>query len=67
MAALLAWTEERLGPLDILVNSAGINVARRSMAELDPADWDRLLAVNATGLFNVLHAALPGMRRRGGG
>ncbi|MCX7427400.1 MAG: SDR family oxidoreductase [Planctomycetia bacterium] len=67
VAALLAWTEERLGPLDILVNSAGINVARRSMAELDPADWDRLLAVNATGLFNVLHAALPGMRRRGGG
>ena len=37
------------------------------MAELDPADFDRMMAVNATGLFNVLHAALPGMRRRGGG
>ena len=64
VAALLAWTEEELGRLDILVNSAGINVARRSMAELDPTDWDRMMAVNATGLFNVLHAALPGMRKK---
>lgn len=60
---------ERLGllPLDILVNSAGINIARRRMAELVPADWDRLLAVNSTGAFNCMHAALPGMRQRRAG
>ncbi|MDY0168756.1 MAG: SDR family oxidoreductase [Thermoguttaceae bacterium] len=61
---LVAWTIEQLGPLDIVVNSAGINVARRKMCELDPADFDRLLAVNCTGLYNVLYAVLPGMRQR---
>jgi len=61
---LVAWTEAEVGPLAIVVNSAGINVARRAMAALEPADFDRLVAVNLTGLFNVLHAVLPGMRAR---
>jgi NAD(P)-dependent dehydrogenase (short-subunit alcohol dehydrogenase family) len=64
---LFAWVEEALGPLDILVNSAGINVARRRMADLDPADWDRMLAVNVTGSFNCIRAVLPGMRERKSG
>ncbi len=64
---LVAWAYERFGSLDIVVNSAGINVARRKMCELDPADFDRIMAVNCTGLYNVLRAVLPGMRRRGGG
>lgn len=49
---------------DILVVSAGANVARRTMADVDPDDFDRLLGINATGAFNVMHAALPAMRRR---
>lgn len=61
---LVTWTEAEVGPPAIVVNSAGINVVRRSMAELAPADFDRLIAVNLTGLFNVLHAVLPGMRAR---
>lgn len=61
---LVAWAVGELGPLDMVVNSAGINIARRKMAELDPADFDRIMAINCTGLFNVLHAALPGMRQR---
>jgi len=61
---LVAWTIERLGPLDIVVNSAGVNVARRKMCELDPADFDRLMAINCTGFYNLLHAVLPGMRER---
>lgn len=65
--ALFAWADEKLGDLDILVCSAGINVARRSMAELAPEDWDRVLAVNATGTFNCLHEALPRMRKRKSG
>lgn len=64
---LLAWVDEQLGPLDILVNNAGINVARRSLAELAPDDWDRLLAVNATGAYNCLRAVLPAMCQRGEG
>jgi NADP-dependent 3-hydroxy acid dehydrogenase YdfG len=61
---LVAWTESEVGPLAIVVNSAGINVARRAMAAVEPADFDRLVAVNLTGLFNVFHAVLPGMRAR---
>lgn len=53
-----------LGQIDILVNCAGINVAKRTLADLDPADWDRMMGINATGLFNLLHFVLPGMRQR---
>ncbi len=65
---LFAWLDQqRLLPLDILVNSAGINVAKRMLGELDPADWDRMMAINNTGTFNCIHAALPGMRQRRSG
>jgi NAD(P)-dependent dehydrogenase (short-subunit alcohol dehydrogenase family) len=62
--ALVDWAIENAGPLDIVVHSAGINVVKRKMCELDPADFDRVMAVNCTGFFNVLHAVLPGMRQR---
>ncbi len=61
---LVAWFHREIGALDIVAHAAGINVVRRRMAELDPADFDRVLAVNTTGLFNVLHAVLPEMRKR---
>ena len=53
-----------LGEVDILVNSAGTNVERRSMEALDPSEFDRVIAVNMTGTFNCIHAALPAMRAR---
>jgi NADP-dependent 3-hydroxy acid dehydrogenase YdfG len=61
---LVAWIHSEIGAVDIVAHAAGINVARRKMAELDPADFDRVLSVNVTGLFNVLHAVLPEMRKR---
>jgi len=61
--SLFAWLEDQWGSLDILVNNAGINVPNRAIAELTPDDWDRMLAINATGAFNCIYAALPGMRR----
>jgi NAD(P)-dependent dehydrogenase (short-subunit alcohol dehydrogenase family) len=64
---LVAWSVERLGSLDIVVNSAGINVARRKMSELDPDDFDRIMAINCTGLYNVLHVVLPVMRQKRSG
>lgn len=67
VAALVEWFEAQLGPAGILVNSAGINVVRRAVAELDPADWDRMMATNASGSFYLMHAVLPGMHRRGSG
>jgi NAD(P)-dependent dehydrogenase (short-subunit alcohol dehydrogenase family) len=57
----------RLGGVDVLVNSAGTNVANRSMSTVDPEDFDRVLAVNTTGTFNCIHAALPAMREKGEG
>ena len=65
--SLVKNTVTELGPIDFLVNSAGINVAKRLMVDLDPDDFDRIMAVNTTGFFNVLHAVLPGMRERSGG
>jgi len=64
---LVAWVIERLGRLDIVVNSAGINIVKRGMHELDPAEFDRIMAVNCTGFFNVVHAVLPGMREQKNG
>lgn len=62
--ALFAWAAAELGPIDILVNSAGVNVVRRRMAELSPEDWNTMLQVNATGAFYCIRAVLPQMRQR---
>jgi NAD(P)-dependent dehydrogenase (short-subunit alcohol dehydrogenase family) len=64
---LFAWVAEELGGLDVLINSAGINVPNRQIDVLDPADWDRMLAIIATGAFNCIYSALPDMRKRRGG
>lgn len=53
-----------LGQVDILVNSAGMNTPKRSMEDLAPEDWDRVMTVNATGAYNCMYAVLPQMRER---
>jgi 3-oxoacyl-[acyl-carrier protein] reductase len=57
---------EAWGGIDILVNGAGTTV-RRMIGETSAEDWDRVIAVNLTGAFNGIQAALPHMRKRGGG
>lgn len=64
MQDLVDWTTALLGRIDILVNCAGINIPRRTMADLDPADWDKLIAINTTGAYNAMRAVLPQMRQR---
>lgn len=64
VAALVHWINQEFGPIHILVNNAGVNVARRRLAELSPEDWDYIMQVNATGAFNVIHAVLPQMREQ---
>jgi NADP-dependent 3-hydroxy acid dehydrogenase YdfG len=54
-----------MGSIDILVCGAGINVPQRSLRNIDPADWDRIIATNLTGAFNLVHFVLPSMRERG--
>lgn len=54
------------GPFDILVNAAGW-VHQGTILECSDTDWQRSLDQNATSVFRVIQAALPGMLDRGGG
>ena len=59
---LFEWFAGEFDQLQLLVNCAGVNVPRRSMGELSPEDWDKMLRINATGAFNCMHFGLPLMR-----
>lgn len=63
VAALVAHVTERLGPVDVLVNNAGIGVIR-PFADLTLAEWDAVMATNLRGLYLMTRAVLPGMRAR---
>lgn len=62
--ALFQWAEKELGPIDILVCSAGMNIKNRTLSEMRPEQWDEVMAVNATGVYNCLYEVLPQMRAR---
>jgi NAD(P)-dependent dehydrogenase (short-subunit alcohol dehydrogenase family) len=64
VGALVDGVRERLGGLDILVNNAGV-VSHRPLADLDPAEWQRVLDTNLTGVYLVTRAALPLMASGG--
>lgn len=66
VACAFAEIERRFGRLDVLVNNAGVAVFSPLM-ETSDADWSRVLAVNLTGPFLCTKAAVPLMRRHGGG
>jgi NADP-dependent 3-hydroxy acid dehydrogenase YdfG len=55
------------GGIDVLVCNAGTNVKNRSLESLDPTDWDRMIATNLTGSYNLVHSVLPSMRQRKNG
>ena len=57
----VAKSADMLGGIDGLVNAAGILITKR-FDELDPESWDRMLAVNLTGPYNIVRAALPMLR-----
>ena len=62
--AFFADVHQNVGEVDILVNSAGINIQNRTMAAMDPDDWDRVLNINASGAYRCMHQVLPAMRKR---
>ncbi|MBW8884203.1 MAG: SDR family oxidoreductase [Planctomycetia bacterium] len=61
---LFAWANQKLQRIDILVNAAGINLKNRLMSNMTPPDWDRVLKINATGVYHTMYAVLPQMRER---
>jgi NAD(P)-dependent dehydrogenase (short-subunit alcohol dehydrogenase family) len=52
VARLFKEAIESLGGLDVLVNNAGIAGPTGRVEDIDPAEWDRCLAINITGQFN---------------
>ena len=59
-----AAIEQQHGPIDILVNSAGVNYAKRYWADTDSPTFARVVAINLNGAAACTLAVLPGMRRR---
>jgi NADP-dependent 3-hydroxy acid dehydrogenase YdfG len=64
VAEIVRETESKIGPIWLLVNNAGINIPKRRLEVLSYEDWDKLIQVNLTGTFNMLHSVLPHMRSR---
>ncbi len=66
MEAQVQAVVERWGQIDLLVNNAGI-AQQRLFTEITEAEWDRMFAVNAKGLYACCRAVVPGMIRRHSG
>jgi len=64
--AAVAAAEAELGPVEVLVNNAGV-AEDDFFTRTDPEMWDRVIAVNLRGVLAVTHAVLPGMHARSGG
>jgi 3alpha(or 20beta)-hydroxysteroid dehydrogenase len=64
--AAVQTAEERFGRLDILVNNAGVVRVAPTIDETNDG-WHSTMAVNATGVFYGMRAAIPALRRAGGG
>ncbi len=73
VAAAIEIATAALGPIDVLVNNAGISPKsgadkrRVDAFAMDPAEWRRVIDVNLTGAFNCTRVVLPGMRDLGRG
>ena len=57
----------RHGRIDILVNSAGGNIAKRHFSDMSLEGWDEMVALNLSGIFYCVFAVLPHMRRQKNG
>lgn len=65
-AALVRKVESQLGPIDILVNAAGIT-RDTTLRKMERTDWDAVLNINLDGVFNMCRHVIDGMTTRGFG
>lgn len=59
----IAKVAATLGGIDVFVNNAGISGPTAPVEELDPQDWDAVVAVNLTAAFNLSRLAIPHLKR----
>ena len=64
--AMMAAVKEKFGRIDILVNNAGIS-ARDPLLQYKPEDFEHIMDVNVTAVFNCCRAVAPTMKEQGGG
>ena len=62
-----AESEAAFGPVDVLVNNAGIAPNGQGFAEMTPESFDRILGINLVGIYNGVHAFAAEMKARGSG
>ena len=69
VAELIDEAKSRYGQLDIVVNNAALSgaIEMTPLTQISSADWDRVMAVNTRGVFEMIKACAPVMREQGGG
>jgi 3-oxoacyl-[acyl-carrier protein] reductase len=63
----VARVEAEVGPIDVLVNSAGVPGESLPTVDVSDEEWERVMAINASGTFFACRAVIPGMVERGYG
>jgi NAD(P)-dependent dehydrogenase (short-subunit alcohol dehydrogenase family) len=60
---MMAECVQALGGLDVLVNNAGISGPTAPVEEMDPDEWEKVMAVDLTGTFNITRMAIPHLKK----
>lgn len=61
------WSRKEIGQIDILVNAAGVNIKTRTLADMQPEQWEEVMRINAYGPYYTMQCVLAEMRARNDG
>jgi len=67
MQGAIAQVTAQIGPVDVMINNAGVIDPIAILADSDPAAWAQAIAINLNGVYHGMRAVLPGMLARGRG